>query len=344
MKKKALIILCGAALALISGPTVWAQGPGLNQTQSSAYPQAIALYEAAKKSIYNKKYAAVVEMLRELTAKDINSAYGQEGLYWLGYSLDKMAASLENTQQRLEMKQDAIERLNNLLNNFPTNSWAKDAKILQVQIAEDLVRNGMGKYLQYINGGLAGGVGSGVLEGASGGVLGGTLGEVRSQKTTDPDIELKLVALDALMGMDAEKAFPILEKMVREEKRLELREKALFVLSQSDEAKIVPILADIAAKDSEAEMRRKAIFWLGQRDDEASLTALLKIYDTTEAKLKDNLLMAFAQSDNPKAKAKVFEIARTDKDPETRSKAIFWLGQTGDPAALKFFEEILLKK
>ena len=40
----------------------------------------------------------------------------------------------------------------------------------------------------------------------------------------------------------------------------------------------------------------------------------------------------------------LFDIAKNDKDPELRKKAIFWLGQSHDPRAVKFFEDILLKK
>jgi hypothetical protein len=40
----------------------------------------------------------------------------------------------------------------------------------------------------------------------------------------------------------------------------------------------------------------------------------------------------------------LIDLAKANKNPAIRKKAIFWLGQSGDPAALKFFEDILLKK
>jgi hypothetical protein len=40
----------------------------------------------------------------------------------------------------------------------------------------------------------------------------------------------------------------------------------------------------------------------------------------------------------------LIDIAKTNKSASLRKKAIFWLGQSGDPAALRFFEDILLKK
>jgi len=34
---------------------------------------------------------------------------------------------------------------------------------------------------------------------------------------------------------------------------------------------------------------------------------------------------------------------RSNRDPEMRRKALFWLGQSGDPRALALFEELLTK-
>jgi len=38
---------------------------------------------------------------------------------------------------------------------------------------------------------------------------------------------------------------------------------------------------------------------------------------------------------------KLIEIAQTNKNPEVRKQAMFWLGQSHDPRALAFFEKIL---
>jgi hypothetical protein len=38
------------------------------------------------------------------------------------------------------------------------------------------------------------------------------------------------------------------------------------------------------------------------------------------------------------------EVARTNRNPEVRKQAMFWLGESKDPRAVKFFEEILNRK
>ena len=44
-----------------------------------------------------------------------------------------------------------------------------------------------------------------------------------------------------------------------------------------------------------------------------------------------------------RARRMLLEIARRNPYPRLRKEAIFWLGESGDPRALDFFEEILLK-
>jgi HEAT repeat protein len=375
MKKKTLIVLFSMFLALATGLTGWSQETATAQEKAKAEQlaeqkatleaqnkavqteqEALAkvLYETAKQSIYNKSYQNALEQLMELQDKFGKSLYGQEGLYWLGYSLDKYATSLSDLKQKMEMKQAAIERLNQLLKNYPANTWANDAKILQMQIAGELVRSGLGKYRRYIDEAARGAESLELPEPPDSPEAPGIPEAPESpnvSKPMDPDTELKLVALDSLMSMDEEKAFPILEKMATNDKRPELREKALFILSQSDKAKVLPILIDIAEKDPSPDMRKKAIFWLGQRDEEAALSALIRIYGTSNAESKETLLMAFAQNDNPKGVAKIEEIAKTEKDPEIRSKALFWLGQAeGDKAmpvlleAYKTTDNLKIKK
>ena len=37
----------------------------------------------------------------------------------------------------------------------------------------------------------------------------------------------------------------------------------------------------------------------------------------------------------------LIRVAKTSKDPKLRRTALFWLGQSEDPAAIRLFEEIL---
>ncbi|MCX6562113.1 MAG: HEAT repeat domain-containing protein [Candidatus Aminicenantes bacterium] len=287
------------------------------QTQAEKAKEA---YEKAKIAIVIKDWKAAVEAFQKLELQYNKSDYYGEALYWLGYSLDKYSDSLDNAQNQLEKKKEAIARLNLLLEKLPENAWAQDAKMLRLQIAEKLAQSGLNEYSRYINNALE--LNLEALQD-----LKKNAGEA-PKKPIDPETELKLVALDALLQMDKEKAFPILEKMLREQQKPELKEKALFVLSQSKDPKVVPILAELATKDASPKIRQMAVFWLGQRHDEESLGTLVKVYDTSEdMKVKENLIMAFGQSKSAKAQAKIMDIAKNDKDIKARERAVFWLAQ-----------------
>jgi len=55
------------------------------------------------------------------------------------------------------------------------------------------------------------------------------------------------------------------------------------------------------------------------------------------------MIFVLSQSHEPAALDKLISIAHTDKDADSRKKAIFWLGQSHDPRALKAITEVLDK-
>jgi len=52
-------------------------------------------------------------------------------------------------------------------------------------------------------------------------------------------------------------------------------------------------------------------------------------------------LFGLSQLENHSGVPALLDVARTSRDRELRKQAMFWLGQSGDPRALAFFEEIL---
>jgi len=60
--------------------------------------------------------------------------------------------------------------------------------------------------------------------------------------------------------------------------------------------------------------------------------------------VKKSAVFAISQLPAEKGVPMLIDIAKTNKSPSVRKNAIFWLGQKDSREALKFFEEILLKK
>ena len=124
----------------------------------------------------------------------------------------------------------------------------------------------------------------------------------------------------------------------------ELKEKILFSLSQQRGMGNERWIMDIATNSKEdIELRKKALFWAGQ--GAASMQELVGMYDRmTEPEMKDQLIFVYSQRQkDPAAIDKLFSIARTEKDPELRKKAIFWLGQSHDPRVQQFLLDLINK-
>jgi HEAT repeat protein len=121
----------------------------------------------------------------------------------------------------------------------------------------------------------------------------------------------------------------------------DLKDKVIFGVAQSGKAEDRRWLLDVAKTPKSAiELRKKAIFWLGQTDGSAAELGTLYT-SLTEPELKEQTIFAMAQLGDSSVVDRLVDIARKDKDSEMRKKAIFWLGQSDDPRAAQYIEQIL---
>jgi hypothetical protein len=63
--------------------------------------------------------------------------------------------------------------------------------------------------------------------------------------------------------------------------------------------------------------------------------------DSDEVETKKAAVFALSQLRDNTGVPQLVTVARTNKDPEVRRSALFWLGQSGDPRGLAVFEEVL---
>jgi hypothetical protein len=137
-----------------------------------------------------------------------------------------------------------------------------------------------------------------------------------------------------------------LKEIYGREKTAAIKKQIVFAIQLSKTREATTELIAIAKNEPDREIRKSAVFWLGQKASAESVKALKDIVDAKDdsSGLKDQAVFAISQLPKDKAVPMLIDIAKTNGSPSVRKKAIFWLGQTGDEAALKFFEEILLKK
>jgi HEAT repeat protein len=124
-------------------------------------------------------------------------------------------------------------------------------------------------------------------------------------------------------------------------------EKAIFPATIADSANIWPGLIKIARNaDLPRSTRTQSVFWLGQAAGDAA-TANLKdiVFDNgVDREVRESAVFALSQRPRDEGVPALIAVARTNKDPEIRKKALFWLGQSHDPRAIDLFEELLTKK
>ena len=122
----------------------------------------------------------------------------------------------------------------------------------------------------------------------------------------------------------------------------EFRKKLSFDLFVSHEQPAVDDLIRMAKSDQDVAVREQAIFWVGQK---AGAKALAMLKDTVEndpeVGVKKKAVFAISQLPKDEAVPELLHVAQTNADPAVRKDAIFWLGQTHDPRALAYFEQIL---
>ena len=122
----------------------------------------------------------------------------------------------------------------------------------------------------------------------------------------------------------------------------ELKDKVLFSLSQRKGMGNEAWLMNIAVNErEEVELRKKALFWAGQSG--VGIDAIIPLYSKiSNQEMKEQVIFVLSQrNNNPAAVDKLFDIAKNDKDPELRKKAIFWLGQSRDPRVQQFLMDLI---
>ena len=197
-------------------------------------------------------------------------------------------------QRKAGRPTEAVATLGQLRKQAPQSKWLKEADALEQEI-----RQGAGQ---------------------------------RPAPERQPDEDLKLIALNALMTSDAEQAVPMLEKFLSTGASPRLRDRALFVLTQSGSTRGRAIVADIARGKSHPDMQRTAVKYLGLFGGEESRQTLSEIYaSTSDVDIKKAVLQAFMTSGD---KARVLAAARGEKSPELRRAAIRQLGPMGAQSEL----------
>jgi hypothetical protein len=166
----------------------------------------------------------------------------------------------------------------------------------------------------------------------------------------DCDVDAEGVSLVPLIGVSADDSVAWLATLVRSTSETSTRLNAvhmpaLSALALHPGTAATAALISMARSDQRPRIRSQALFWLSQRaGDEALRTIGNAVSDDPEIEVKRRAVFALSQLPRGEGVPLLIDLARNHRLPEVRRQAMFWLGQSKDPRAVDFFEQILRAK
>jgi HEAT repeat protein len=125
----------------------------------------------------------------------------------------------------------------------------------------------------------------------------------------------------------------------------EVRRTALQSLAEIKNTRVEDKLFEVARNDESIELRRQAIRLLGERVGKRSFDFLSATAQNTDAntEVQVQAVRAISQRRSEESVPLLIKIARTHPNQLVRKQAIRSLGESGDPRAIDFFKEVLMK-
>jgi len=198
-------------------------------------------------------------------------------------------------QNKLGKRDSALATIADLEKKYAQSRWIKDAKALEIEVRQS---NGQPAHPE-----------------------------------SQPDEELKMLAITGLMNSDPQRAMPLLEKVLNGPGTPKEKSKALFVLAQNGSPQSREILARIARGESNPDLQRKAVEYLGMFGGQESRQTLATIYaSTSDVSVKRAIIRSYMISGD---KEHLFAAAKGEKDASLRADAIRQLGLVHAPEELR---------
>jgi len=197
---------------------------------------------------------------------------------------------------KLGRRDDAVAAIAELRKSFASSHWLDDAKALEVEVRQ---------------------------------AAGGTVAPENQN-----DDEIKLLALNGLMQSDPDRAFPLLEHLLKSANSPRLKDQAVFVLAQSSSPKAQQLLAQMARGAGNPDLQLTAIRYMSavNRRQGNNNQVLFEIYSSSsDTAVKREILNSLAGA---RDKDHLLQIARGDKSEDLRLYAIRMLGSTGSQAEI----------
>ncbi|MGA2131208.1 MAG: HEAT repeat domain-containing protein [Bryobacteraceae bacterium] len=138
------------------------------------------------------------------------------------------------------------------------------------------------------------------------------------------------------------RGYEVVKRIVTQDADDRIREKAIFALSVSKEPEALETMIAVAHNDASTHVRGQALFWLAQKAGKKAAGAITDALERDpDTEVKKKAVFALQQLPNGEGVPMLIQVARSNKNAAVRKQAVFWLGQSNDPRALAFIEEVL---
>jgi HEAT repeat protein len=277
-----------------------------------------SLYRLAREAMGRGDYKRAAEIFHRIPERYPQSAYAGQAIYYEAYSLYRSGGDDDLSAAR--------DRLNQLKLR-DAKIWKNDGAVLLTRVCGELAKRGDENCAVEIE---KTAQNDPPAQGA------------RTCPDADDESDDRIAALNALLQMDADRAMPILKKVLerRDACSAGLRRKAVFLVSQKSTSETANILMNVARTDPDGEVREQAVFWLSQV---AGSTGLLEeiLKGNSDENIKEKALFSLSQQNEPRAQQVLRDFAlRESENPDLREKAIFWLGQRSGTENTQFLRSL----
>ena len=163
--------------------------------------------------------------------------------------------------------------------------------------------------------------------------------------TGSPGQQVRKSAIFWLANSRGRPGFQTVARLSREDPSDKVREHAVFALTQSSEPEAIGAIVRVAKEDKVPHVRGQALFWLAQRATQQQAAGVIgeALDKDPETEVKKKAVFALTQMPNDEGVPMLIRVARSNPNAAVRKQAMFWLGQSKDTRALKFFEDVLTK-
>jgi TolA-binding protein len=290
-----------------------------------------SIFRLGQRALNRDEYREAARLFARVAERYPKSARAPEALYFQAFALMRLG-------ERRDL-QTALTALDRLQEDYPNSAQRGDANSLKVRVCGALAQRGDERCATE------------VMETASRTATSGSSSTATTSSSSqqgrcpDPDDENdeRVMALNALLSMDSERALPLLERVMerRDQCAYVLRRKAVFLIAQKHSARAADILIKAIREDPDEEVRKQAVFWLAQTRDSRVAGVLRDLVRNGSRELQKNAVFSLSQLGGDQGYGALRELAQSDNTPEEiRSDAIFWLGQRPSTENSQFLRDL----